>query len=192
MNALPLGKPALMTVAEFADWPGDGTDSNHELIGGIPVAQAQPSPEHGTIQANITGLAFLALRDRPPCRPITEAGLAKSFRHHTMRAPDVVLTCQEPVRRTLLEATVIFEVLSPSNWADTLAKLPFYASLPGVREIVLVDSRRMEVTVYRRHDDGDDWVDAPEERLTEPGHVLRLPSMDVAMSLADIYRNVPF
>lgn len=191
MNAFPVEKPALMTVAEFLDWPGDGTDARYELIGGIPVAQAQPITEHGTIQANITGLAFLALGHRRPCRPITEAGLAKSFRHHTMRAPDVILTCQQAARQSLLEATVIFEVLSPSNWADTLAKLPFYASLPTVREIVLVDSRRMEVTVYRR-DGGDDWVDAPVERLKEPDQLLHLPSMDVTMSLADIYRDVPF
>lgn len=189
MNALPVEKPRPMTVAEFMGWRGDGLGTRYELIAGEPVAQASPSPEHATIAANIATAANNALRGRPPCRAQVEAGIAKSTRHHTVRNADVAITCQPPVRGDRLTPTVVFEVLSPSNRADTLAKLPFYAGIDSIQEIVMVESERAGVTVYRRAA-GTDWTDAPAETL-EAGETLVLRSVDVSIPLADIYRLVP-
>lgn len=189
MNALPAAKPHRMTVGEFLDWPDDGSGSRWELVAGEPVAQAAPSRAHSEIQAALTGLLFLALRDRPPCRPLTEAGVYKSRRHFSFRTADVLVTCGRADDPGPVEPTVVFEVLSPSNRAETLAKIGFYASFDSVREIVTVDSEQPQVIVYRRN--GDDWADIPAEVLAA-GDRLRLDSIDVTLDLADIYRNVPF
>lgn len=44
--------PPLMTVEEFFDWPGDGTETRYDLYEGAPQAMAPASPVHGLIQAN--------------------------------------------------------------------------------------------------------------------------------------------
>lgn len=189
MNALPVEKPRPMTVAEFMGWRGDGLGTRYELIAGEPVAQAFPSARHDAIVGNLTTAANIALRDRPPCMAVPGAGIARSLRHHNARGSDLAITCKPIVGTGLLVPTVVFEVLSPSNRADTLAKLPFYAGIDSIQEIVMVESERAGVTVYRRAA-GTDWTDAPAETL-EAGETLVLRSVDVSIPLADIYRLVP-
>lgn len=190
MNALPVAKPRRMTVGEFLDWPGDGTDTRYDLIAGEPVAQAAPSRQHSEIQASLTGLLFTALRDRPPCRPLTEAGVYKSRRNFNYRTADLLVTCRPPTDPNPVEPRIVFEILSPSNTAETLSKLPFYATFDSIEEIVILDSLKPAVMVYRR-ETGPDWYDIPAEVLG-PGDRLVLLSIDVTLDLADIYRNVPF
>ena len=45
--------PPLMTVAEFLEWPGDGTGTRYELVDGVLRAMAPASDNHGTIQTNL-------------------------------------------------------------------------------------------------------------------------------------------
>lgn len=189
MNALPVFKPQRMTVGEFLDWPGDGTDTRYELVGGEPVAQAACAPEHSTIQANLAGLLFNLLRDRSPCRPLTEGGIYKSKRHYNYRSADLFVTCTPPGRGVKPDPIVVFEVLSPSNRGETLAKLLFYAEFETIREVVFVDSERVRVTVYRRG--GEEWTDFPAAVLGE-GDTLQVAAVDIAIPVADIYRLVAF
>lgn len=177
-----------MTVAEFRDWT-DGTDTRYDLVAGEPVMQAAAAPEHSLIQGNLTTLLNNALAGRPPCRVLPEAGINRSLRHHTQRTADVVVTCQPPVRGALIEPTVVIEILSPSNRAETLAKLPFYGQFDGIAEIVLVESEQAGVRVHRRSA-GPDWLDAPAEEFG-PGDVLALRSIDVELRVDDVYRYVP-
>lgn len=188
MNALPVEKPVRMNVGAFLDWPGDGTRTRYDLVAGEPVAQAAPAEEHGVIQANVATLLNMALRSRPPCRVIAEMGVYKSRRHHNFRRADLAVTCAPPVRGELSPPTVIIEILSPSNRQQTLNNLAFYATFESVQEIVTIDSERAQVLVYRRG--GPDWDDNPAATLG-PGDRLELRSIDVALDLTDIYRNVP-
>jgi len=177
-----------MTVAEFLDWPGDATDTRYDLILGEPVAQARPSGEHSTIQGNIGGLLYMALRDRPPCRVLPDCSVARSLRDINAVGPDIAVTCQPPRRGDLTRPCLVIEVLSPGNRAETLAKLNFYAGIDSIREIVFVESERMGLIVYRRS--GEGWLDAPAAILAEGA--LTLEILDITLPLSDIYRNVPF
>ena len=56
MAALTKLAPSRMTVEEFLDWPGDGSERKFQLIEGEPVAMAPASVTHGIIQANVVGL----------------------------------------------------------------------------------------------------------------------------------------
>ena len=49
--------PTRMTVAEFLDWPGDGSRRKFQLIDGDPRAMAPASITHGIIQANFARLS---------------------------------------------------------------------------------------------------------------------------------------
>ena len=178
-----------MTVEQFRRWPGDGTDARYDLVDGEPVMQAAASPEHNAIQGNLVTLINNALRDRRPCRALPEARIARSPRHHNERTADVAVTCQPPVRGALIEPAVVIEILSPSNRAETLAKLPFYGGFACIREIVLVESERIGVRVYRR-EAGADWLDTPADQ-PGPGEMLMLHAIGVGIAVQDIYLDVP-
>lgn len=176
-----------LTVADFGRWAGDGTDARYDLINGEPVMQAAASPEHNAIQANVVTWLNTVLRGRPPCRALPEAGIARSARHHNQRTADVAVTCQPPVRGAPIEPIVVIEILSPSNRAETLAKLPFYGQFETIEEIVLIESERAGMRVYRRRD-GPDWLDRPSEESAAEVVLLSIPT---ALIATEIYRNVP-
>ena len=190
MCALPVEKPHLMTVAEFLDWDGDRTDILFDLVGGEPVAQARPSPAHATIMTNIAYLGTAALRDRPPCRVMTEAGLFKAYNHLTARGADAAITCEPVSTDRKIHPTVVFEVLSPSNRLDTMAKVTFYATLDSVEEIVLLDSERPAAIIYRRTM-GDGWEDNPADVVAGLEATVLLGSLGIEMPMAELYRHVP-
>ena len=56
MSALPKPTLSRMTVAEFIDWPGDGSELKHQLIDGEIQAMAPASTTHGTIQVTLARL----------------------------------------------------------------------------------------------------------------------------------------
>lgn len=149
VTTLGAGQP--MTVAEFRGWT-DGTDARYDLVAGEPVMQATAAPEHSLIQGNLTTLLNNALAGRPPCRVLPEAGISRSLRHHTQRTADVIVTCQPPVRGALIEPTVVIEIVSPSNRAETLAKLPFYGPFYGQFAEFYIEALGAPITALPYHD----------------------------------------
>jgi Uma2 family endonuclease len=57
-----------------------------------------------------------------------------------MRIPDLAVSCayDEPGQRALTDPIAVVEILSPSNEAETRANVWAYMSIPGVRDILLV------------------------------------------------------
>ena len=89
---------------------------------------------------------------------------------------------------TLLNPTVIFEVLSESTEAyDRGVKFGHYRRIPSLREYVLVSQDRMLVERYTRQ--GDDWL---LSEFTRPDQSLRLESIDCTIPLDRIYAKVKF
>jgi Uma2 family endonuclease len=159
--------PRTMTVAEFLDWPGDGTGRKFQLVDGELRAMSPGSATHGTIQMTLGGLIRNALVDAGgPCRVVAEPGIATRVRAHTnLRVPDLGITCtpDAPGQRTLL-------------WA--------YTTIPSVREIAVVHSTRVLVEMLRRGADGH-WPEEPEQ--IGPDGTLRLESIDFACRLPEVY-----
>ena len=79
---------------------------------------------------------------------------------------------------------VLVEVLSPSNKAKTWTNVWTYTTLPSVREIVVVHSRRIEVQMLRCSADRT-WPDDPD-RL-QAGDMVRLESIGFQCPIEDIY-----
>jgi Uma2 family endonuclease len=108
--------------------------------------------------------------------------------------PDIVVVCGTPELEdaeldTLLNPTVIVEVLSPSTeMVDRGTKFQRYRSIPSLREYVLVSQDAYHIEHYVRQDD-DQWLfsDAVGEAAS-----LELPSIDCTLALADVYAKVTF
>ena len=73
--------PRSMTVAQFLDWPGDGSGRTFQLIDGELLAMSPGSATHATIQANLARLiGNVLVASGTGCRIGTEPGVGNDSR----------------------------------------------------------------------------------------------------------------
>jgi Uma2 family endonuclease len=181
------GPPRTMTVAEFLDWPGDGSGRKFQLVDGELRAMSPGSATHGTIQMTLGALIRTALIAQGQCRVVAEPGVATRVRAHTnQRVPDLGITCTPDAsgQRALPDPVVLIEIPSPSNASDTWENVWAYTTIPSVREILVVHSTRVLAELLRRGADGH-WPEEPEE--IGPDGTLRLDSIGFTCRLPEIY-----
>jgi Uma2 family endonuclease len=160
----------------------------HELVRGRVVAMAGGTRAHSLIAARCIAALGSALGDRP-CEVYTSDMRIKTADRYTYA--DVSVVCGAPEledahQDTLLNPTVIIEVLSPSTEAyDRGEKFASYQTLHALTDYVLVAQDRIRVEHFHRQPDGS-W------HLTAcgPGDRLVIDRLGCAIPLADIYRNV--
>jgi Uma2 family endonuclease len=179
-----------MTVAEFRAWdPGDGTGERWVLRDGEPELMAPPADRHAFIQAELIFLLSLHMRQQGSgCRVATNPGVIPHLRsRHNMLSPDIGITCDPQVSlHELVNPVVLIEILSPSNESETRANIWAFATIPSVRELVIIDSVRIAAEVLHRGPDGT-WPDDPE--LLGPDDSLRLDAIGFATPLRAAYRT---
>jgi Uma2 family endonuclease len=179
-----------MTVEEFLDWPGDGSRRKFELVDGEPqaMAPASASVPHGIIQATLARLIGIHLSGTP-CYVVVEPGIIPRMRSDAnIRVPDLAVSCEVPNsgQRALTEPTLVVEILSPSNEAETRENVWAYSTIPTVREILLIRSTRIAAELIRRGADGS-WPSNPQP--IESDAALFLETLDFSCPLAAIYEN---
>jgi Uma2 family endonuclease len=180
--------PQHMTVAEFLDWPGDGSGRTFQLVDGELRAMSPGSATHGTIQSSLSRLIGNALvASGSGCRIVTEPGVITRIRSDiNIRVPDLGITraADAPGQQALPDPIALIEVLSPGNASDTWDNVWAYTTIPSVREIVVVHSTRVLAEVLRRGEDGH-WPEQPEQ--IGAGDTLRLQSIAVIFPLREAY-----
>lgn len=176
-----------MTLAEFLLWDG-GTDARYELIDGVAVAMAPAARPHGALSGNVAGAIHAALQSRPECMVYIEAGIVPPNRADNFYVPDLSVSCDEPDddEPQLRNPVLIVEILSPSTATfDRTRKISDYQLIPSMREILLLDSRRIFAEVWRRA--GDGWV---HESIEDPGAALTLDCIPLSIFMGTLYRGV--
>jgi Uma2 family endonuclease len=108
--------------------------------------------------------------------------------------PDVMVIQGEPIyteknTTTVTNPRLIVEVLSKStkNY-DQGDKFTYYRSIPELQEYILIDQSRYHLMQYVKNDRGQ-WL------LTDYTHseaIVNLGSIDLSLTLADIYDRVNF
>ena len=178
-----------MTVEEFLAWDGGGHVGKLELVDGVVRAMAPASAVHGMIQGNLVTAIKNHLRARKsPCRAATEAPvLPPMAKRRNARAPDVSVTCA-PITdsKTFDDPVLIVEVMSPDNEDDTWESIRALATLPTMREVLVVQSTRVEAEVYLRDARGA-WPDDPVS--ADPGGSIRLEPIDLTIPVSEIYEG---
>src|SRR5215207_9669637 len=188
MLALAKLAPSRMTVAEFLDWPGDGSGYRFELVDDEPRAQDPASVTHGIIQATIGRLLGNHLVGTR-CKVVMAPGIVPRVRASmNFRIPDIAVNClpDERGQRALPDPILIIEILSPSNERETRENVWAYATIPSLREILLVRSTEIAAELLRRQDDGA-WPEQPE--AIGPTGELILSSVDYRAPLAAFYED---
>jgi Uma2 family endonuclease len=190
MVALRKQPPHRMTVAEFLSWDSDDPAVHAwQLIDGEPVAMAPASDNHGSIHAELGGRLWAHLTvPGSRCRAVTEPGIVPRGRSdRNYRIPDIGITCAPPSgSQTLPDPLILIEILSPSNETETWANVWTYLSIPTVKEVLVVNSTRVEAELLRRNPDGS-WPEVPVR--IGPEDALNLDSIAFSVSLAALYRT---
>lgn len=176
---------------EYLAWERE-QETRHEYVDGEILAMADESPEHNEIAGNIHFQFKLAFRGRP-CKVYME-GVRVRVSPTRYRYPDVVAVCGEIAfaetnPRTLLNPTVIFEVLSPSTGLqDATDKLAEYTQLASVTDYVIV-AQTQSLVIHHRRQSGQAWA----TRLhMQPDDRIRFESLDVTLTVADCYEGIIF
>ena len=166
-------------------------DAKHEFLNGEIIAMAGASREHILIVANLTVALVTQLRGRP-CDVYPNEMRVKIPATGLYTYPDVAALCHEPqyedgVLDTLLNPTIIIEVLSPSTEAyDRGAKFAHYRSIDALQLYLLVAQDKPQIEIFRRQENGD-WLLSVIEGLDGRA---RLDAIDCELALAEVYERV--
>lgn len=180
--------PATMTADEFLAWSGDGTGVSYELVDGELRAMSPASTTHGAIQSAIARHIGNHL-DVPgnPCRVVAEPAISLRVRANiNVRVPDLGVSCapDAPGQVYLPDPILLIEIISPGNKQDTLDNVWAYATVPTVREILLVQSTRIEAELLRRGKDGS-WP--PSSEVFSGDVSIPLETIGMALQLSSLY-----
>lgn len=108
--------------------------------------------------------------------------------------PDVMVIDGQPQLNAprqdeVLNPCLIAEVLSPSTEAyDRGDKFLCYRTIPDLREYLLVSSTQMLIDHYVKTD-AQQWL---LQSYQSPTQSITLPTLDVQLEIADLYKNVTF
>ena len=168
------------------------TDTKHEYLAGQIVAMGGASDKHGLIAGSLYATLLPSAR-RKACQ-LFMADMKVRVDHDGesyFYYPDLLLSCQPDDRESAYyrrHPCLLVEVLSPSTERiDSREKLLAYRLLPSLREYLLLRQDRVQADVYQRGDEGR-WE---HHTFTQPDDVLALRCLDAAVSLRDVYADVP-
>jgi len=162
-----------------------------EYHNGEMFAMAEASLPHNLITANLTIQLGLQLRARP-CR-VASSDQRVLVPTGRFLYPDVVAFCGEPRLLdsefdTLLNPTVIVEVLSPSTEAyDRGRKFQHYRTIESLRAYLMVSSDRIGAELYTRQPDNHWTLTAEASRLEDS---FEIDAIGCRLKLADVYEKV--
>ena len=187
MSALPTPK---LTFEQYLEMEREA-EFRSEFINGEVVAMSGGSRRHALIISRTLSLLDQQLGDGP-CSAVSNDMRVKTNKMGTY--PDIVVTCGpdrllDQIKDTLVDATVIVEVLSRSTKSfDQGEKFDYYCSLPSFAEYLLLwqDSIRAQHRV--RQPDGS-WT---LRNYTTPDAIIELKSIGCQLRLGSLYARVQF
>lgn len=168
-------------------------ETKSELIEGEIIEMAGASANHNRLTVNLSRLLPLTIGDRDAEIFISDMRLWLP-RSQSYVYPDVMVVKGEPnftdsKQMALTNPCLIAEVLSASTESyDKTSKFALYRAIPELKEYVIIDQWQYRVELYSRVGDRQ-WL------LTEimgKESVLELKSVELEMSLEDLYKRVKF
>ncbi len=180
-----------MTAEAYLAFEREQFDARHEFLDGEIIAMAGTSRQHSRIVTNLVIALGTQLRGRP-CDLYSSDMRVKIPATGLYTYPDVVALCHDPqfeddIFDTLLNPSVIIEVLSPSTEAyDRGTKFAHYRSIEDLQIYILVAQDKPQIEVFRRQANGD-WLLSVVERLEAR---VSLDAIGCDLALAEVYERV--
>jgi len=150
------------------------------------------SPRHSAICSNIARILGVQLRGKP-CRPFDSNLRVRSLRANRSTYADVTVVCgpleidpADKTRQTVLNPSLLIEVLSPSSESDDRgSKLSTYKLIESVRVVVLVPQTSTEIILHTRGSD-ESWLVTKHSSDS-----VRLAPIECELPLDEVYADLP-
>lgn len=161
-----------------------------ELLDGSIVAKPRADRWHSLIATNFT--TALGSRIQRSGTEIYAGSIQVQMAKNTICFPDVVVVSGEPVFTSesadiLQNPTVVVEIYSQfSHSTERTQKLEGFLSIPGIKEILLVNKSEMRIEHYSRQN-AKQWI---YRIYDERDDVIGLDSITCKLSLAEVYAQV--
>lgn len=162
----------------------------HEYYNGQVLAMAGAGLKHNQIQANLL-IGIGSYLKGGQCSILPGDMRVATFEQDAYMYPDALIVCGKPeleddVFDTLLNPSVIFEILSPSTRSiDKGRKFFFYQQIPSLQEYIMIDCLQTFIQLARRQSNGA-WV---IEIINHPDAVLFIRTINCTLPLGEIYAN---
>jgi Uma2 family endonuclease len=161
-----------------------------EFIDGEIIAMSGGSMRHSGIKMNLVLEVGTSLRGTP-CRAF-DSDLRVRVSPRMYAYPDLTVVCGKPMladdlQDILLNAKVIFEVLSPSTeYHDRGVKFRRYREIESLTDYILVDQDQARIEQFTRGD-AHTWTFRDYQDANE---ILLIESIGVSVPIARIYEGV--
>lgn len=171
----------------------EASNTRNELVDGVVVAMSGNTLPHLRIVRNLMLELDGRLRGRP-CEILCNELRVRVELTGDYFYPDLVAFCGSPVferptQVTLLNPTLLIEVLSPATEAyDRGRKFLHYQQIPTLREYALVSQEAARVEFYTRGENSA-WI---YKMISGLDASASFSSIDCTVPLAGIYRDVGF
>lgn len=168
------------------------SEEKHEYYAGEIFDMSGASRRHNLIVMN-TGTTLNSQLAQRPCE-VYPSDMRVKVNKIKYTYPDVTVVCGEPQFEdgefdTLLNPTIIVEVLSPSTEDyDRGKKFKHYMGIPSLQEYILIAQDEVRIDHCTRQSDGD-WLISVSETLESS---IVLPSINCTLRLADVYNKITF
>lgn len=166
--------------------------TRHEYHAGAVYAMAGGSEQHNLIMGNVYASLHSQLRRRQCTVYSSDMRVAlASVPRYTY--PDISVVCgdaqfADAKRDTLLNPTILIEVLSPSTEKQDRDLNKQYWTIPSLQEYILIDQDMCRLERYARH------LDEPGIYLfqvyTISEEAIALAVIDCTLILSDVYEKV--
>lgn len=164
----------------------------HEYYAGEIFAMSGASEAHNLIASNVNASIYAQIRGQG-CRIYPSDMRIRIAKTGLYTYPDMTIVCGMPEftdmtkRDTLLNPTLILEILSPSTERyDRGVKFQNYRTIGTLKEYILIAQNKHHIERYTRYE-GNTWI------LTEAigiDSAIILESIQCVLSLADAYELV--
>ncbi|MDE0089581.1 MAG: Uma2 family endonuclease [Candidatus Poribacteria bacterium] len=175
-----------LTPEEYISFERKAT-IKHEYLKGQIIAMSGASFAHNFITLDTATQLNIQLMGGD-CQVAASDMRVKVTKTNAYFYPDIVVFCGEPISEdnnfdTLLNPTVIIEVLSPSTETyDRGEKFEDYKQIESLKEYVLVSQDKVLVEHYIRQE--TEWL---ESKYRELDDVVQLRSIECELRMRDIY-----
>lgn len=180
-----------LTPAEYIEVERKAVTKSEYLSGQI-VAMSGASNAHNIITMNTANQLYNQLFDRDY---LVYASDMRVWVHAPVSYfyPDITVVCGKPrfeddVFDTLLNPTVVVEVLSPSTAAyDRREKFTRYQQIASLKEYILISQNRIHLAHYLREE--NQWRATEFQKLED---VVPVTSIECELLLGHVYRRIIF
>lgn len=172
-------------VGDFEHFLQNNREQNYYLLDGQIIQMSNASETHNDIILNFSDLIRSHIRlQQLNCKFHFE--MVIEFDEENKFQPDFSVTCNE--YRPAKKPIIVGEVFSKSTKKEDLEKkLPIYQNQASIQEICYVEQQKKEVILLRRHGEN---MSLWHKFVYGQHDTFRFESIDLTLSLAEIYRDV--